>query len=414
MGIVYKASYDDNWENDLMHWRTKGSKNGIRLWQNTDGSYTEAGRNSKPGGRYNTNGGEGRAAARAAKKEAKAEEKAAKAQAKTEARAYGTGQYAKKIRSQNGKWNQNIIGYTDLLRAANDVRARKMSANEYFKVYGKYMLTALAASYAVSFAIGAGQIGYQNLYSACGGDWNNLGEVLKSKGANIIDKAKTTATNVANNAAGTAGLAGDALKEFGTQFKDWATGTIDKIKSGVESADATGAETSVEGVGVDSSALPGQVMYNGPDQTEHYADHVGNIVVDADYKAPETFAEKAADAFTKAKEGATDTVERAKATASDTVDKAVEAAKEKSGYNKTADAFKQYYDPKGYVYEKAGKSLMEQMKQAYAQSAADAGVYDVFPEDISDDTIKQAIRQQYGTGAWEMFVDNYVHNYYSG
>lgn len=51
MGIVYKAVEES--DRPVIHWRTKGSKNGIRLWQHEDGSYTTAGRNSKPGGRYN-------------------------------------------------------------------------------------------------------------------------------------------------------------------------------------------------------------------------------------------------------------------------------------------------------------------------------------------------------------------------
>lgn len=51
MGIVYIAN-DSNSES-FAHWRTKGSKNGVRIWQNEDGSYTPAGKNFKPGGRYN-------------------------------------------------------------------------------------------------------------------------------------------------------------------------------------------------------------------------------------------------------------------------------------------------------------------------------------------------------------------------
>lgn len=51
MGYVYKAVNQNG--DTISHWRTKGSKNGIRLWQHEDGSYTTAGRNSKPGGRYN-------------------------------------------------------------------------------------------------------------------------------------------------------------------------------------------------------------------------------------------------------------------------------------------------------------------------------------------------------------------------
>lgn len=50
MPIVYKSVPSD--ENAVVHWRTKGSKNGVRVWQNEDGSYTEAGKNYKPGGRY--------------------------------------------------------------------------------------------------------------------------------------------------------------------------------------------------------------------------------------------------------------------------------------------------------------------------------------------------------------------------
>lgn len=57
MSTIYKAAYVD--DNPIIHWRTKGSKNGVRLWQNPDGSYTEAGRNSKPGGRYNQNDSSG-------------------------------------------------------------------------------------------------------------------------------------------------------------------------------------------------------------------------------------------------------------------------------------------------------------------------------------------------------------------
>lgn len=52
MPIVYKAVVNDS-ERDIKHWRTKGSKNGVRLWQHEDGSYTNAGKTCKPGGRYN-------------------------------------------------------------------------------------------------------------------------------------------------------------------------------------------------------------------------------------------------------------------------------------------------------------------------------------------------------------------------
>lgn len=53
MPIVYKGVPASDPERTIVHWRTKGSKNGVRIWQNEDGSYTPAGENFKPGGRYN-------------------------------------------------------------------------------------------------------------------------------------------------------------------------------------------------------------------------------------------------------------------------------------------------------------------------------------------------------------------------
>lgn len=53
MPIVYKGVPASDPERTVIHWRTKGSKNGVRIWQNEDGSYTPAGENFKPGGRYN-------------------------------------------------------------------------------------------------------------------------------------------------------------------------------------------------------------------------------------------------------------------------------------------------------------------------------------------------------------------------
>lgn len=70
MSVIFSNNYLTDGE-PIVHWRTAGSKNGIRLWQNKDGSYTEAGRNFKIGGRYNSRGGTGERLTRAERKEAK-------------------------------------------------------------------------------------------------------------------------------------------------------------------------------------------------------------------------------------------------------------------------------------------------------------------------------------------------------
>ena len=53
-----KYSFDSQ-GNIICHYRTPGSKNGVRLYQNEDGSYTELGKNSAPGGRYNQHHSDG-------------------------------------------------------------------------------------------------------------------------------------------------------------------------------------------------------------------------------------------------------------------------------------------------------------------------------------------------------------------
>ena len=66
---------------ELMHYRTPGSKNGIRNWQNEDGSYTPAG--AANGGRYSQNGqlyGNGKSGG--SEKKTRAEKKLEKAVAK--------------------------------------------------------------------------------------------------------------------------------------------------------------------------------------------------------------------------------------------------------------------------------------------------------------------------------------------
>lgn len=81
MPIVYKGTISDP-ERDgtytFAHWRTKGSKNGVRVWQNEDGSYTEAGRNFKPGGRYNQSDSDGESRVKSAEEKAAAKAEAAR------------------------------------------------------------------------------------------------------------------------------------------------------------------------------------------------------------------------------------------------------------------------------------------------------------------------------------------------
>lgn len=65
----------------LMHFRTRGSKNGIRRYQNPDGTWTPLGLKERA---EREGWGERRAARREAKRAAKAERRAAKAAARSE------------------------------------------------------------------------------------------------------------------------------------------------------------------------------------------------------------------------------------------------------------------------------------------------------------------------------------------
>ena len=77
--------------NELMHFRTKGSKNGVRRYQNEDGSWTPLGlreRREREGwGETRKERKAAKAVAKAEKKAARAEKRAAKLNAKSEAKA---------------------------------------------------------------------------------------------------------------------------------------------------------------------------------------------------------------------------------------------------------------------------------------------------------------------------------------
>lgn len=144
MATAFKAVYDYSDPNPVVHWRTKGSKNGVRLYQNPDGSYTELGRESKPGGRYNSRydadksrlselKSKGR---RITNDELSERDDLTKAINRTNRRAKGTGLYHEHKVEQHGKnLRQMYVSPIDLVRVASDVFNDKMDLGDAWDVF---------------------------------------------------------------------------------------------------------------------------------------------------------------------------------------------------------------------------------------------------------------------------------------
>lgn len=100
-------------ENELMHFRTKGSKNGVRRYQQEDGTWTPLGlkeRKAREGwGNSEAEAKANKAVAKSEKKAAKAEAKAAKISAKIEKRNNKANAKAESIAAKNEKKRQNDV-----------------------------------------------------------------------------------------------------------------------------------------------------------------------------------------------------------------------------------------------------------------------------------------------------------------
>ena len=105
-------------ENYLMHFRTKGSKNGVRRYQLEDGTWTKAGLEAR---KKREGWGERRVERKAARKERKAERSAARAEAKAA--------YKEKVRQRNPKTmtKEELADRIERLKMENEYRELKKS-----------------------------------------------------------------------------------------------------------------------------------------------------------------------------------------------------------------------------------------------------------------------------------------------
>lgn len=234
--IIYKAAFNDT-ERDVAHFRTAGSKNGVRIWQNKDGSYTEAGRTSKPGGRYNQSLNHRIDTIKANR---------------TERLAKGTGEYAERKQSQ-GFFRQGVNSVGDLAAAGRDVAAGKMSVGDAFKVYGGTAAKALAVTAGAAALTGAAAYGYYQLQNKLGinyEDMNGLQQIMyntgdavdaygqlgKYKANELIDNAKLAGARILSDPKAALTSAGDAVKSTASSLGTKASGLYGDALLGVQNA----------------------------------------------------------------------------------------------------------------------------------------------------------------------------------
>lgn len=167
MSVIFSNDYLTDGE-PVVHWRTAGSKNGVRLWQNKDGSYTEAGRNFKIGGRYNSNGGTGERLTRAEKKAAKKEEAITNARAKNQA---ANDEITRRIPYSRDDLTdyekaQEISLMNNQLKYLESVKEYQNKQGTHFEKVGKSMKKELeSAEVKFYMALGLGAIGVTAAYA---------------------------------------------------------------------------------------------------------------------------------------------------------------------------------------------------------------------------------------------------------
>lgn len=238
MPIVYKGVVNDSERNGsytFAHWRTKGSKNGVRIWQNEDGSYTEAGRNFKPGGRYNQSDSDGDSGV--SKAEAKTAAQRAK-NAEYNERVAKTIPYSRDDLSDYEK-QQELSVMTAQLKYADAMREYQKKAEETnaskMKDALKKELTSQEAKLILGVGVAALAVG--GVYLAGGQlDDNALNCIVK-----FIDPTGAVKLGEAISKDGTATEAAEAVAEGDVDAED--LGEIEGQVSMDELAKETAAET---------------------------------------------------------------------------------------------------------------------------------------------------------------------------
>lgn len=271
MSTIYKATYVD--DNPIVHWRTKGSKNGIRLWQNPDGSYTEAGRNFKIGGRYNSSS-TGERLSRADIKAAKSQIKSDRAEAKNNAKVTAT-------RNKNASTNDEIakrIPYSrdDLsdyekqqelalmnnqLKYLKDIREyQKENESGHFEKVARDMkkeLKSMETKMYIGFAVGALGITAAYIANQNGIDGKAFADTVVEGVSGKYGKIFTDAAQAASN------IDSSSISNGANQAFKSAVQTAGKVKDKVAAVIGNGIDTvkGAKSTAVTTTSDPGKVTY---------------------------------------------------------------------------------------------------------------------------------------------------------